>query len=105
MKDTETLSLPPQVELRFIPRSARLEPRVRLTVFRNSGCVLLDIRLSAIAKICPPASESQSDVFRAFRTSVPAMLAMLNAAIAKAPPGGIVFIAPADIEIRSRLAA
>ena len=105
MQDTGTLALPPQVELRFIPRSARLEPRVRLTVFRNSGCVLLDIRLSAIAKICPPASESQSDVFRAFRASVPAMLGMLNTAIAKAPPGGIVFIAPADIEIDSRLAA
>jgi hypothetical protein len=105
MQGAETLSLPPQVELRYIPRSANLEPRVRLTVFRKSGCVLLDIRLSAIARICPPTSESQSDVFRAFRAAVPAMLAMLNAAIAKAPPGAIVFIGPADIEIRSRLAA
>jgi hypothetical protein len=105
MQNTENLHLPPQVELRYIARTANLEPRIRLTVFRDSGSVLLDIRLSAIAKICRPAGENKAALLRAFRVAVPTLLPMLNGAIARAPAGGIVFITPADIEIRSGLAA
>ena len=97
--------MPPQVELRYIPRSANLEPRIRLVIFRRSGCVMLDIRLSAIAKICPPASEERADALSAFRASVPALLGGLNAVIAQAPAGAVVFITPSDIESSLRLAA
>ena len=103
MQDEYPLALPPQVELRYIPRSARLEPRIRLTIFREGGCVMLDIRLSAIAKICQPASEDRADALSAFRASVPALLRDLNAVIADAPAGAVVFIS--DIDSSLRLAA
>ena len=105
MQGNEPLALPPQVELRYIPRSGNLEPRIRLTVFREGGCVLLDIRLSAIAKICRPASEGRMDALSAFRASVPALLRDLNAVIAHAPAGAVVFITAADIDSNIRLAA
>ena len=103
MHDNYPLTLPPQVELRYIPRSASLEPRIRLMIFRESGCVMLDIRLSAIAKICRPSSESEADAFSAFRASVPVLLRDLNAVIADAPAGAVVFIS--DIDSSLRLAA
>ena len=105
MQNIGPLRLPPQVDLRYIARSAHLEPRIRLTIFRDTGCVLLDIRLSAIAKICPPASENREDVLRAFRASVPALLQELNAVIAHMPDGGIAFITAADIRGRFGMAA
>ncbi len=105
MQDIHPLALPPLVELRYIPRTANLEPRIRLTIFRESGCVLLDIRLSAIAKICRPASEGRADALTAFRASVPALLRSLNAVIADAPAGAVVFITAADIDSSLRLAA
>ena len=105
MQDNEPLALPPQVELRYIPRTGNLEPRIRLTIFRAGGCVLLDIRLSAIAKIRPPASEGRMDVLSAFRASVPALLRELNAVIADAPAGAVVFITAGDIGRTVRLAA
>ena len=100
MQDEYPLTLPPQVDLRYIPRSANLEPRIRLTVFRASGCVMLDIRLSAIAKICRPASEDQGDALGAFRASVPALLRDLNTVIAEAPAGAVVFISDVDSSLR-----
>jgi len=105
MQDVGTLRLPPQVDLRYIARSASLEPRIRLTIFRETGCVMLDIRLSAIAKICEPVSETREDVLRAFRVSVPALLQELNAVIARTPDGGVVFISASDIRSRFGMAA
>ena len=105
MQDNDPLTLPPQVDQRYIPRSANLEPRIRLTIFRESGCVMLDIRLSAIAKICRPASEDRADALGAFRASVPALLRHLNAVIADMPAGAIVFITADDLGRSLRLAA
>jgi hypothetical protein len=105
MQNVGALRLPPHVDLRYIARSANLEPRIRLTVFRDTGCVMLDIRLSVIAKISQPASESREDVLHAFRASVPALLQELNAVIARAPDGGVVFITAADIRSRFGMAA
>lgn len=105
MHDNFPLTLPPRVDLRYIPRSASLEPRIRLSIFRAGGCVMLDIRLSAIAKICRPSSESQVDAFIAFRASVPVLLRHLNAVIADAPAGAVVFITGTDIDSSLRLAA
>ena len=105
MQNIGPLRLPPQVDLRYIARSANLEPRIRLTIFRDTGCVLLDIRLSAIAKICPPASKNREDVLRAFRASVPALVQELNAVIAHMPDGGVAFITATDIRGRFGIAA
>ena len=105
MQNIGPLRLPPQVDLRYIARSANLEPRIRLTIFRDTGCALLDIRLSAIAKICPPASENREDVLRAFRASVPALVQELNAVIAHMPDGGVAFITATDIRGRFGMAA
>lgn len=105
MQNNDPLALPPQVELRYIPRTGNLEPRIRLTIFRESGCVLLDIRLSAVAKIFRPASEGRADALSAFRASVPALLRDLNAVIADAPAGAVVFITATDIDRNIRLAA
>ena len=105
MQNIGPLRLPPQVDLRYIARSGNLEPRIRLSIFRETGCVMVDIRLSAIAKICKPAGENREDVLRAFRASVPSLLQELNAIIAHAPDGGVVFITAADIRGRLGMAA
>ena len=87
----------PEVELRYIPRSGSLEPRIRLTIFRTGGCVSLDVRMSAVAKVCDVKSEAQADVLQAFRTSIPSLCVYLNAIIAGVPDGGVAFIAADDI--------
>jgi hypothetical protein len=33
----------PEVELRYIPRSFAVEPRIRVTVFRDEGSAILDV--------------------------------------------------------------
>jgi hypothetical protein len=105
MKTGTSQALPAQVELSCIPRCGKLEPRIRLKVFRDSGCVLLDIRLSAFARIRQPASEERGEVLRAFRACVPVLLHELNSIIAKAPPGGIVFVTGFDATDRLEIAA
>jgi len=82
----------PEVELRYIPRSNAVEPRVRLIVFRNQGSAILDIRFSVISEFCQPASEGREDMLSAFRQSVPALLRVLNPEIAKLPAGGVLFV-------------
>jgi hypothetical protein len=95
----------PDVELRYIPRSGSLEPRIRLTIFRSGGCAFLDIRTSAIAAICDVRSEAKADVLHAFRASVPSLCAELNAIIAGVPDGGVRFIGADDIAAPHQAAA
>jgi hypothetical protein len=82
----------PEVELEFLPRAYSLEPRVRVTVFRDSGPAILDIRLSAIAEICKPDSESREDVMRAFRESLPTLLPSFNRTISTMSSGAVALI-------------
>jgi hypothetical protein len=82
----------PEVELRYVPRSNGLEPRVRLIVFRNQGSAILDIRYSVISEFCQPASEGHDDMLSAFRQCVPALVRILNPEIAKLPAGGVLFV-------------
>ena len=93
----------PEVELHYIPRSFSVEPRVRLTVFRDCGSAILDINCSAIAEICKPESDGREDLLRAFRESVPVLLRTLNETIAALPAGGVAFVT-ADMLRRSNTA-
>jgi hypothetical protein len=82
----------PEVDLQYIPRSFSVEPRVRVTVFRDQGSAILDIQNSVIAEFCKPESDGREDTLRAFRESVPFLLRALNEVIAATPAGGVVFV-------------
>lgn len=82
----------PEVELQYIPRSFSVEPRVRVTVFRDKGSAILDIQNSVIAEFCDPKSDGREDTLAAFRESIPRLLKALNETIAATPPGGVVFV-------------
>ncbi len=82
----------PEVELRYIPRSFAVEPRIRVTVFREGGSAILDIQNSVITEFCQPDSEGREDTLRAFRESIPFLLRALNGVIAATPAGGVVFV-------------
>jgi len=82
----------PEVDLRYIPRSGTVGPRVRLTVFRDTGSAILDLSHAVIEEFCHPASESQVDTVQAFRESVPDLLRVLNGVIAGTPAGGAVIV-------------
>jgi hypothetical protein len=83
----------PEVDLQFIPRRNSVEPRVRVTVFRECGIAILNVRLSAISEIWAPASESREDVMRAFRESLPMLLPSFNRTISSMPSGAVTIIA------------
>jgi hypothetical protein len=81
-----------KVELEYIPRSFRGEPKVRLMIFRERGSAILDITHSALAEVCQPASEGRADMLSAFRETVPLLLRTLNKTIAATPSGGVVLV-------------
>jgi hypothetical protein len=94
----------PEVELQYIPRSFSIEPRIRVTIFRDQGSAILDIQNSVIAEFCRPENDGREDSLRAFRESVPFLLKALNQVIAATPPGGVVHVT-ADMLRPSRTAA
>ena len=94
-----------KVELEYIPRSFHGEPIVRLIIFRERGSAILDITHSAIAEVCPPASEDRADMLSAFRESVPSLLRTLNKTIAATPPGGVVLVTAKMLRQKNRSAA
>jgi hypothetical protein len=63
----------PEVELQYIPRSFSVEPRVRVTVFRDTGSAILEIQNSVIAEFCDPKSDGGEDTLAAFRESIPTL--------------------------------
>jgi hypothetical protein len=84
--------IPPKVTLQYIPRSFLIQPRVRVTIFRDCGSAVLDIGCAAIAEICEPKSDGPEDLLQAFRESIPTLLRILSKTIANTPPGGVVFV-------------
>ena len=82
------------VQLRYVPRSFNIQPRVRVVVFRDRGSAILDIGYTAIAEIRKPESEGRENMLAAFRESVPKILGILNGTIAATPAGGVVFVTP-----------
>ena len=93
-----------EVELEYIPRTSRDDPRVRVMIFRDRGNATLEFSYSAIRDTCNPASDGQSDMLQALRRSVPHLLRVLHEKIAAMPPGGIVFVT-ADMLLRRNIAA
>ncbi|HEY2889355.1 MAG TPA: hypothetical protein VGJ31_01950 [Dongiaceae bacterium] len=94
----------PEVELRYIPRSFAVEPRIRVTVFRSEGSAILDVQNSVITEFCKPDSESREDTLRAFRESIPFLLRALNSVIAATPSGGVVFVTANMIRASEKVA-
>jgi hypothetical protein len=93
------------VQLRYIPRSFNVQPRVRVVVFRDRGSAILDIGYTAITEICKPESEGRENMLAAFRESVPKILGILNDTIAATPAGGVVFITPDMLRVPRQKAA
>jgi DNA-binding CsgD family transcriptional regulator len=79
----------PTVTLQFVPAPNPIDASIRVIVFRESGSAILDIRRSAFAEFCEPASDAPHDVIGAFRESLPALLGSLNQVVATTPPGGV----------------
>jgi hypothetical protein len=94
----------PVLTLQFIARSNGIEPRIRLSIFREGGSAILGIRRSAFAEICQPASDAPHDVVRAFRDSFPALIRPLNQIIAGTPPGGVAYVTAFTLQGRKAAA-
>ncbi len=92
-----------KVQVGYVPRVGGLEPRIRLTILREAGSGIVEIRSSAIEDICQPQSESSLDVLAAFRTAVPSIMGFLNRVIAETPACGVTVVT--RDRVRSQLMA
>ena len=92
------------VELRYIARSFVVEPRLRVTIFRDEATAILDIQHSIITEFCKPDSESREDTLRAFHESIPFLLRTLNGVIAATPSGRVVFVTAKMLHAREKAA-
>ena len=84
----------PEVTFRYIAQFPGVHAHVRVTIFREHGSAILEIDYAAIAEICEPNSDGPEDLVQAFRQSLPELWRSLNAIIANAPPGSVVFVTP-----------
>ncbi len=79
------------IQTEYIPRIARLEPRIRLKVHRKSGSGVVEICWPVIEAVCHPESESHLDVLAAFRASVP-LMEFLKQTIADMPVADVTVV-------------
>jgi hypothetical protein len=84
----------PKVTLRYVARSHDGYPHIRVTICREHGSVGLKISYATIAEICEPSSDRPESLVQAFRQSLPELWRSLNAVIANAPSGSVVFVTP-----------